>query len=61
MRDGMVKIKNIRTVDCVVGGFRYGEDSDLVGSLLLGLYDDKGLLASRRLHLRASPMRKSRP
>jgi ATP-dependent DNA ligase len=43
-RDGMVKVKNIRTVDCVVGGFRYGEDSDLVGSLLLGLYDEKGLL-----------------
>jgi ATP-dependent DNA ligase len=43
-RDGMVKIKNIRTVDCVVGGFRYGEGSKLVGSLLLGLYDAKGLL-----------------
>jgi ATP-dependent DNA ligase len=43
-RDGMVKIKNIRTVDCVVGGFRYGEDSKLVGSLLLGLYDEAGLL-----------------
>jgi ATP-dependent DNA ligase len=43
-RDGMVKIKNIRTVDCVVGGFRYGEKSDLVGSLLLGLYDAEGLL-----------------
>jgi ATP-dependent DNA ligase len=43
-RDGMVKVKNIRSVDCVVGGFRYGEDSDLVGSLLLGLYDDQGLL-----------------
>ena len=44
LRDGMVKIKNIRTVDCVVGGFRYGEDSPLVGSLLLGLYDVEGLL-----------------
>jgi ATP-dependent DNA ligase len=43
-REGMVKIKNLRTVDCVVGGFRYGEKSDLVGSLLLGLYDDAGLL-----------------
>ena len=43
-RDGMVKVKNIRTVDCVVGGFRYGEKSDLVGSLLLGLYDNQGLL-----------------
>jgi ATP-dependent DNA ligase len=43
-RDAMVKVKNIRTVDCVVGGFRYGENSGLVGSLLLGLYDDAGLL-----------------
>ena len=43
-RDGMVKIKNVRSVECVVGGFRYGEKSDLVGSLLLGLYDEEGLL-----------------
>ena len=43
-RDGMAKIKNIRTVDCVVGGFRYAEKSPLVGSLLLGLYDDVGQL-----------------
>jgi ATP-dependent DNA ligase len=40
----MVKVKRLRTVDCVVGGFRYGQGSKLVGSLLLGLYDDKGLL-----------------
>ncbi len=43
-RDGMVKVKPIRTVDCVVGGFRYGEKNEVVGSLLLGLYDDAGLL-----------------
>lgn len=43
-RVGMQKIKQIRTVDCVVGGFRYGTNSRLVGSLLLGLYDDAGLL-----------------
>ena len=43
-RDGMVKIKPIRTVDCVVGGFRYGEKKSVVGSLLLGLHDDAGLL-----------------
>jgi ATP-dependent DNA ligase len=43
-RTGMVKIKNLRTADCVVGGFRYGEKNRLVGSLLLGLYDDAGLL-----------------
>lgn len=44
MRDAMVKVKNYRSADCVVGGFRYGTDSKLVGSLLLGLYDDAGLL-----------------
>jgi ATP-dependent DNA ligase len=43
-RTGMQKIKNYRSADCVVGGFRYGEGKDLVGSLLLGLYDDAGLL-----------------
>ena len=43
-RDAMVKIKNFRSADCVVGGFRYGTNSKLVGSLLLGLYDDDGLL-----------------
>lgn len=43
-RAGMVKIKNLRSADCVVGGFRYGEKSELVGSLLLGLYDHHGLL-----------------
>src|SRR5437868_4746381 len=43
-RDAMVKIKNFRSADCVVGGFRYGTNSELVGSLLLGLYDDAGLL-----------------
>jgi ATP-dependent DNA ligase len=40
----MIKVKRQRTADCVVGGFRYGKDSDLVGSLLLGLYDDAGFL-----------------
>ena len=39
----MQKIKNMRTADCVVGGFRYGTGSKNVGSLLLGLYN-KGLL-----------------
>ncbi|HTZ02390.1 MAG TPA: ATP-dependent DNA ligase, partial [Xanthobacteraceae bacterium] len=38
------KVKNYRSADCVVGGFRYNEGSPLVGSLLLGLYDDQGLL-----------------
>jgi ATP-dependent DNA ligase len=40
----MLKIKNIRTADCVVGGFRYAAHSKLVGSLLLGLYDGAGRL-----------------
>jgi ATP-dependent DNA ligase len=43
-RHGMQKIKNMRSADCVVGGFRYNEGKKTVGSLLLGLYDDKGLL-----------------
>jgi ATP-dependent DNA ligase len=40
----MLKIKKIRTADCVVGGFRYAEGTELVGSLLLGLYDEAGRL-----------------
>jgi ATP-dependent DNA ligase len=40
----MIKVKQQRTADCVVGGFRYESDSSLVGSLLLGLYDSEGLL-----------------
>lgn len=43
-RTAMVKVKQIRSADCVVGGFRYATDSRMVGSLLLGLYDDGGLL-----------------
>jgi ATP-dependent DNA ligase len=40
----MVKVKLRRTADCVVGGFRYGKAGRTIGSLLLGLYDEKGLL-----------------
>ena len=40
----MIKVKQIRTADCVVGGFRYAEKKKEVGSLLLGLYDDEGKL-----------------
>src|SRR5436305_1621431 len=47
-RDGMQKIKKFRSADCVVGGFRYATNklngSKVVGSLLLGLYDEDGLL-----------------
>jgi ATP-dependent DNA ligase len=40
----MLKVKQMRTADCVVGGFRYAASGGLVGSLLLGLYDDEGKL-----------------
>ncbi|WFU20754.1 ATP-dependent DNA ligase [Bradyrhizobium sp. CB3481] len=47
-RDGMQKIKKFRSADCVVGGFRYATNKianrKVVGSLLLGLYDDEGRL-----------------
>jgi ATP-dependent DNA ligase len=56
-RTGMVKVKRIRTADCVVGGFRWargGEDKtgrgtkekpgEKIGSLLLGLYNKRGEL-----------------
>jgi ATP-dependent DNA ligase len=44
-RDAAVKIKRLRTADCVVAGFRYAKGSKTdVGSLLLGLYDEAGLL-----------------
>ena len=40
----MIKVKRLRTADCVVGGFRYQTGSREVGSLLLGLYNPQGLL-----------------
>jgi ATP-dependent DNA ligase len=41
----MIKIKHVRTADCVVGGFRwYKSGKDAVGSLLLGLYDQRRVL-----------------
>jgi ATP-dependent DNA ligase len=43
-RAGMVKIKRLRTVDCVIGGFRYASKGAVIGSILLGLYDRAGLL-----------------
>ncbi|HEY0395982.1 MAG TPA: ATP-dependent DNA ligase [Candidatus Elarobacter sp.] len=44
-RDAAVKVKRVRTADCVIGGFRWAKGSTTqVGSLLLGLYDDDGLL-----------------
>ena len=41
----MLKIKHVRSADCVVAGFRWYKDrTDAIGSLLLGLYDDAGTL-----------------
>jgi ATP-dependent DNA ligase len=43
-RTAAVKVKQMRTVDCIVGGFRYATGAPVIGSLLLGLYGDDGLL-----------------
>ena len=43
-RAGMVKVKRVRTIDCVVVGWRPGKEPDTVGSLILGLYDDSDQL-----------------
>ncbi|HEX2358701.1 MAG TPA: ATP-dependent DNA ligase [Solirubrobacterales bacterium] len=43
-RKGMVKVKRVRTIDCVVVGWRPGKAAGTVGSLILGLYDKKGTL-----------------
>jgi ATP-dependent DNA ligase len=40
----MIKVKRVRSADCVVGGFRYASAGRVVGSLLLGLYDGDGRL-----------------
>jgi ATP-dependent DNA ligase len=39
----MTKVKHVRTADCVVAGFRWHKSGPIVGSLLLGLYDEGGL------------------
>lgn len=43
-RKGMAKIKRLRTLDCVIVGWRPGKEEATVGSLILGLYDDDGEL-----------------
>jgi ATP-dependent DNA ligase len=43
-RRAMIKVKQARTAECVVAGFRWYKTGDVVGSLLLGLYDDRGVL-----------------
>jgi ATP-dependent DNA ligase len=70
LRTGMQKIKRHRSADCVVGGFRYASKGGGIGSLLLGLYDEAGLLhhvgftsaftASEKIELKAKvePLKK---
>lgn len=43
-RVGMAKIKRVRTADLVVAAFRFGKEEGVVGSLILGAYDDGGEL-----------------
>jgi ATP-dependent DNA ligase len=43
-RDGMVKVKRMRSAECVVAGFRWSKTGKTIGSMLLGLYGDDGLL-----------------
>jgi ATP-dependent DNA ligase len=59
-RKGMVKVKRVRTIDCVVAGWRPGKEAGTVGSLILGLYDGdqlrimghtSGLTAKRKREL----------
>jgi len=66
-RDGGLKIKRLRTADCVVGGYRLNKERTGVGSLLLGLYDEDGKLnhvgytSSFRASERASILERVRP
>ncbi|HEU4798309.1 MAG TPA: ATP-dependent DNA ligase, partial [bacterium] len=68
----MIKVKHTRTADCVAAGFRWHKSGDeAIGSLLLGLYDDRGVLhhvgvtssftmeARRQLVKELSPLRKN--
>jgi ATP-dependent DNA ligase len=43
-RKGMVKVKHVRTIDTVIVGWRPGKEKGTVGSLILGLYDERGRL-----------------
>lgn len=43
-RKGMVKVKRVRTIDCVIVGWRPGKEEGTVGSLILGLYENGGRL-----------------
>ena len=50
-RTAAMKVKHLRTADCIVGGFRYATGKRVIGSLLLGLYDHDHLLH----HVGSSP------
>ena len=58
----MLKVKHLRTADCVVAGYREHKDGEGVGSLLLGLYDDDGRAPPRRCReqLRGAAARRAR-
>src|ERR687886_571715 len=56
----MTKVKHVRTADCVVAGFRWHKSGPIVGSLLLGLYDDTGTLQHTGQFLRWRPDRDAR-
>ena len=43
-RKGMVKVKRVRTIDAVVMGWRPGKAENTVGAIILGLYDEDGVL-----------------
>ena len=43
-RTGMVKVKRVRTIDAVIVGWRPGKEEGTLGSLILGLYDERGEL-----------------
>ncbi len=43
-RTGMIKVKRVRTIDCIVVGWRPGKAEGTVGALILGLYDEEGTL-----------------
>jgi ATP-dependent DNA ligase len=43
-RKGMVKVKRVRTIDAVIVGWRPGKEEGTLGSLILGLYDERGEL-----------------
>ncbi|HXS53961.1 MAG TPA: ATP-dependent DNA ligase [Usitatibacter sp.] len=70
----MIKVKHVRTADCVVAGLRWHKEGEgIVGSLLLGLYDDRGVLhhvgvtssftmaTRRKLAAELEPLRRDAP